>query len=253
MKIKRFFIATHILILSCFLFSCKTNNEVQADQKKIEEIRQGMQVFSSKSTEYRSYPSEVSFFDPSKDASNPQIAIQRRKTFIKNSGLPDETNIVEFKKNNSFGNVFFLYKKYLKDNAGSLYLETFRQYGAWLILTRLDLFASSSVDDLAIIYELLTELAYSNYQGLQLLSYGVEHLYRNDFSKAKIKSLCTSILLYANMDNLTSKIQQPADNPGVSQKPLPPEILESVKNYQENREKNMKVAIQEIKTALEKL
>src|SRR6185503_21216320 len=120
-----------IVVLSNLVFSCKTNNEISAEQKKLEETRQGMAIFSAKTTEYRGFSPEIPFFDPVKDGNNPQIAIQNRKAFINASGLPNEENIVEFKKNHTFSQAYNLYKKYLNDNTSSPYVETFRQYGAW--------------------------------------------------------------------------------------------------------------------------
>lgn len=242
---------TAIILAIVFTLFVKCKSEIESQSGQIEEIRKSMKVFGDKSTEYRSFPIEVSFFDPVADKNNPTIAIQNGKNFIKQSGLPGDANIDEFKKTKSIDFAFTLYKDHIFKNSKSPYIKTFKQYGAWLILTRLDLLAQNSEYDVEMTYELTRNLAETNYEGFQLLSYSVNHLYLNKFNSKKLEELGNVILDYARTIKKVT-VEQPIAIEK-SQKPLPPEINESLKKYIENKEKNRLAAINQIEELLGKI
>ncbi|MBS1621883.1 MAG: hypothetical protein JST10_01440 [Bacteroidetes bacterium] len=242
---------TVLVLTIVFALFVKCKPEIESQSGQIEEIRKSMKDFGDKSTEYRSFPIEISFFDPVVDRTNPTIAIQNRKSFIKQSGLPDDANIDEFKRTKSIEFAFNLYKGHIFKNSKSPYLKTFKQYGAWLILTRLDLLAQNSAHDVEMTYELTRNLAETNYEGFQLLSYSIKHLYLNKFNSKKLEELGNVVLNYASTIKKVA-VEQPnaIEKP---QKPLPPEIMESLKRYIENKEKDRLAAINQIEELVKKI
>lgn len=251
MNIIKPYCRTAIILATVFTLFVKCKPENDSRYSQIEEIRKSMKDFGEKSTEYRSFPIEISFFDPVVDKNNPKIAIQNRKNFIKQSGLPSDADIDEFKKTKSIDFAFKLYNDYISKNPQNPYLKTFKQYGAWLILTRLDLLAQNSEYDAEMTYELTRNLAETNYEGFQLLSYSINHLYLNKFNTKKLRELGNAILNYAKtLEKVT--VEPPIAKEG-SSKPLPPEIIGSIKRYNENKEKNRLAAINQIKELVEKI
>ncbi|HWC53672.1 MAG TPA: hypothetical protein VG676_08825 [Chitinophagaceae bacterium] len=246
-----------VILPASFIASCKTQNEVpKTNQQLLDQVHQSMKIFGDNtSTEYRSYPVNISFFDPVADAANPQLAILKRKEFIKQSGLPDETNIDDFKKKNSISFAFNLYNNFLSQNLQSPYSKTFEQYGAWLILTRLDLLAQSTPDDLQMIYSLTSKLADTKYEGFQLLSYDLNKLYANKFDGEKIKILSNAILQYAQVNDeaIQQNSQPPVASNKTSEKPLPPGMMERLKSYNENKDQNKQIALNKIRELMTKL
>jgi hypothetical protein len=246
-----------VILPAAFITSCKTQNEVpKTNEQLLDQVHQSMKIFGDNtSTEYRSFPVNISFFDPVADAANPQLAILKRKEFIKQSGLPDETNIEDFKKTKSVAFAFNLYNNFLSQNLQNPYSKTFEQYGAWLILTRLDLLARSTPDDLQMIYSLTSNLADTKYEGFQLLSYDLNKLYTNKFDVEKIKILSNTILQYAQVSNKTiqQNNQPPVASAKMPEKPLPPGVLERLKSYNETKNQDKQNALNQIKELIAKL
>lgn len=244
------------IFLTLFIISCKTQNEVpKTNEQLLDQVHQSMKSFGdNSSTEYRGYPAEISFFDPVSDANDPQLAILKRKEFIKQSGLPDETNIFEFQKTKPISLAFSLYTNYINQNLENPYTKTFKQYGAWLILTRLDLLAQSNPDDLKMICSLTEKLVETEYSGYQLLSYNLNKLYTNKFNRNKIKTLSSAILQYAEESSKTvQKMKSPVVKTKTPEKPLPPSIMERLKSYNENKDQNRQNALTQIKELVAKL
>lgn len=240
-----------ILLASAILSgSCKSEHDAaSSDQMMLEQIEKSTKDFTDKSVAYRQFPAEVSFFPAETAPEKIPAEIQSRKLFIRQSGLPDESNVTEFKRTKSVQIAFDRYKNYMVHNAGSRYLPTFRQYGAWLILTRLDLLSLKERNDLSLIYGLINELVQSGYRGYQLISFGLKHLHENGFDKEKISALVQGALRNANAVTAAADSPSPA---GV-EKPLPPEIAASVKTYNDTKARNRQQAIAEMKQLLAEL
>lgn len=83
-------------LLSLVFVKCKPEKELASEQQELQKIQKSSEDFAAKSTEYRAFSPQISFFDPVTEKDNPQVAIQKRKEFIKQSGLPDEISIGEF-------------------------------------------------------------------------------------------------------------------------------------------------------------
>jgi hypothetical protein len=251
-NLNRLLLILNLMLVSIAFTNCKSETEIpKASQQQLEQVQSSMKDFTNKSTEYRSFPIEVAFFDQERDANNIQLGIQNRRAFIKMSGLPDESNIDEFKKAKTTTYAYGLYLNFITKNSTNPYLKTFKQYGAWLLLTRLDLLAQSSFPDLQMIYALVGNLTETQYEGYQLLGYAINHLYSHQFDKKKIKTLCTDILSYANDSSPKAKMEQPNISP--SERPLPPEIQQSIKKYNDNKEKNKQEMLSQINNLLSQI
>lgn len=235
-------------VMLILIASCKPADKVASnDAEKVGLMKKSITDFSDTATEYRSYPAVVQFFDPNTIEESPRILIERKKVFISSSGLPNETNIYQWKQNYTIEDAVNLYTKFKERNFNSPDITVFKQFASWLILTRLDLLSRTSVKDLNYIAMLVADLVETKYEGYQLLYYSLQHLERNHYTKHNENAqMACAILEYGNQEyNRVAVVQQNAPTTG-KQKPLPKVVTDRIIAYNSSRTKMKSEMLQKI-------
>nr|WP_295863405.1 hypothetical protein [uncultured Chitinophaga sp.] len=81
------------------------------------------------------------------------------------------------------------YREYIRQHAGHQYINVFRQYGAYILLVKLDLLAAGTPEALENIAFYTDELIKSNSINAALMSSALRQLTAHGFSAAKIREL----------------------------------------------------------------
>jgi hypothetical protein len=196
MKKNIFYPVVLVSFFSAVIIAC--HPEKASNQADPGLYNKNLQEFSVAKHDYQSFAPMIPFSGSSMKSEDFPIEVKMKKEFYRKSGLPDETNLYEWKQNNKIEKAISLFKKYNEDNSLSKDIVFFRQYGSWIILTKLELLSENSPAALEAIFYFTDILAKSNYQGFQLLHYSLNYLHENNFSESKIKSLGKFIIDYAN-------------------------------------------------------
>lgn len=217
MKFQKLIISLGIVII---ISSCNRTKDISLAKTDNEIFISSAKFFSDSSLPYQTFKPFVKFKTTSEiPHKNQTQLLKEQEELITNSGLPNHKNISLWIQNHSLNDAINSYVNFIKENQKHIYINSFKQYGSWLILTKLKLL--STTDEKSIAY-FTNELISTNYIGFDLLLYNLNKLDALQFSKPKINSMAKSILDYAKQLNNkmqkvdTSKIQF-HHNPNYSQ------------------------------------
>jgi len=232
-------------LLCGLAISCKTEKETRtAAEASLETVQRSTADFASRHTPYRDFPIQVKFIEPSETGMHPGEVIRGKRAFIKASGLPDESNIADWKEKHSIDDAARIYREYTRAQAGHPSLPVFRQYASWLILTRLDLLAEKGGDAARQVAFYLQELTDTRYEGYQLLLYTLQYLQQQQYRSAFIQSQAEKILHYGSAPRRKPELK---NSDPVSTRPVPQKIRESIDRYVSENEEKKAVALQQIR------
>lgn len=231
MKPSNYFIGIILLLSACKQQEMVVDKNAQAFEKKIEET----QIMSQQlNKDYQKLSPGVKFHRDNNEAPlNPQSQF----LFIAESGLPLEQDFFEWQKSHSQQEAVELYESYIEKQKGHKYLNTFKQYQGWLLLTRFDML-SNPASTQAVDY-IVSELIESKFENYGLLYYSIAYLNENKAnSKEKIKYSFEKISDYAKND--TNDYSKPFTNEDVkSPKPLPQAGLDLINKHRAQKAESL--------------
>jgi len=188
-----------ILAIAIQLVSCKSEKEtINPDLVEAEKIKNNMIAFSIKDEEYSKFPAYIKFLNEKELKENNQGLIAERKAFVESSGLPNSTNFLDWKSSHTINDAIEIYKQFCFSNKDNNGLFVFKQYGPWLILTKLKLLSQSDDKSLQNIKYLVDELISAEYSGFALLHYSLDFLLKNNYDKNSIAFLTAKVVNYAS-------------------------------------------------------
>ena len=238
------------LVIAIIISSCNRTKDISVAKTDNEIFISSAKFFSDSSLIYQTFKPFVKFKTTGEiPHKNQTQLLKEQEEFIANSGLPNHKNISLWIQNHSLNDAINSYVNYIKENQQHIYINSFKQYGSWLILTKLKLL--STTDEKSIAY-FTNELISTHYIGFDILLYNLNKLDALQYNKSEIKSMAKNILDYAKPLNDkmqivdTDKIQFHI-NPNYS-----PTMNEGIKNGIKSYYASMKLNDKTIKE-LEKL
>lgn len=186
---------------------------------------------STLTEEYQLVQPHVKFY---RNESNPQLGFQLQMNFIEQSGLPLQPQFFPWSESNNVNKAMDLYKNYIKTETNHAYINVFRQYQGWLLLTHYSMLSPNSKSSGKDVSYILDQLIISKYEGYELIYHTLEYLKKINISKEDLSSYAKQIFAYA-------KESEQQKRPGLNDlktggKPVDPEIIEMVNKHL--REKN---------------
>jgi len=181
------------------LVSCSQTKDVQSDhQKKQEEFIASAQMFQRNDLPYQKFNPSVQFLTPKEfPEKTMDVLIQEQQEFIRQSGLPNNANFHEWVSSHTINEALSIYNNYSSNNSKHIYINSFKQYGGWLILTKMNLLSSGTNKNVS---EILNSLIQANYKGYGLMYYTLNQLNENNFDKSVISAYAKLIVKNANED-----------------------------------------------------
>ncbi len=175
------------------IFSCKQKEYlIDANAQKLQQQAIDYQHYQQANTgAYQSLPAFVAYY---RDSGQPAPAFAIQNDFIASSGLPLQADIVEWSQHHSIDEAVALCKAFIEHNNTHPYLNTFKQYSGWLLMTHYHLLDEGSANQQTVLY-LLNNLAEARYKGYQLLYLGLRYLSGRQQYK-EVARLSQSIVSY---------------------------------------------------------
>jgi hypothetical protein len=222
-----------IFITAIVLLGCKTEKEIaNAETADAENLKLNMTAFAANSEEYSRFSPYIQFLTESEIKDNKQGLISERKQFVESADLPKPSNLIDWKNTHSIDDAITNYKTFCTENINNQSLFVFKQYGPWLILTKLKLLSQTDAKSLDNIYLLLNEMSSVEYPGFGLLNYSLNHLLINKYPKEKISILCEKIVSSVNKAISTKESNWSKDDIQKQLSPnLPQEMKDKIANF----------------------
>lgn len=206
--------------LALLLFSCRQEQvNVSTDAEllaaKIKEVEMKTKLLNK---EYQTLNPSVRFYiEP--DSKIPDIESQN--LFISKSGLPLRLDFFEWQKDHDLSQAISLYTSYIEKHANDKYINTFRQYQGWLLLTHYDLLSTNTRENEVLI--ITKELIRSKYTGYGQLYHALNYLIQNrTISETEAADMYSQVKSYAeNPKQITDRTEIELSN---SSKPVPAEV-----------------------------
>lgn len=234
----------YLLILS-ILVSCSRAKDIQSDQQeKQEEFISSAKMFQRNDLPYHQFNPSIQFLTPKElPGKTMEGLIREQLDFIKASGLPDNTNLHEWSSSHTLQDALHIYKTYSYTNANHIYINSFKQYGGWLILTKMNLLSTGTEEDIAVVVKSLID---ANYKGYGLLHYTLNQLNENNYDRRKISLWAQIIVNNAKEDDVLQDLDlnklQLQNAPAVAKAPM--EKL--FRNFVENKRKDKTIYLEKI-------
>lgn len=223
-----------IAVIWCIVYGCAGEKEMpsQNHEKDLNSIASS-QVYFQTERSYQSFPSYVSMADKSV---NQYAESQRRRDFLKDAGLPDATEFATWKGGYTLSESIALYKKRKDEFQEHTFINTFKQYGSWIILTKMDLLSTNRIED--ILY-FTNELIDAEYGGMQLLAYAIQNLSQQGINSSKVSEMARRIekyyaaryaMLEKDMADQSNVLSQGSTSQNAEMKKVLEKAAENVKN-----------------------
>ncbi|WP_343746209.1 hypothetical protein [Chitinophaga sp.] len=182
---------------------------------------------------------------------DPVQNIKAQEDFL-SEGLPVGASLLEWKEKqgNSWEKADKLYADFVNQHKDHKYISDFRQYGAYVILVKLNLLGDDSPEGLEKIYFYLNELVKGNSINTPLISYGLSKLKEKGFPETKISDLANKVKdnlqSSSRFTSFKSNLKQSISQPSAKKKEHAAEEENHVKIYQmiEEGENNIKLLAQ---------
>jgi hypothetical protein len=138
-----------------------------------------------------------------------------------------------------------IYEKFIQANANHPYINTYRQCGGWLILSRLKLLSTQNTNE---IFAVLQQLVQSQYEGYGFLNYTLQYLRNQHMDEQKLVATAKQIMAYAPTTiNLKEKIYEKGSFSGADEMPMKKQMDSLVQRYNRQKIAEIEFAYQQIK------
>ena len=220
------------------LYSCKQEKlsvSDNAEQLKAE-VNAAETALRLPKEEYQTWSPQIKFVT---DTDKRSMDVEGQKIFIQSSSLPLDPEFSTWSTTHAPSDAVSLYKEFVLKQKSHIYLNVFRQYEAWLLLTHYNMLSSSSnksikPDDSKY---LVSQLIEAKYKGYQLLAYSLKYLEIHKLTTVK------ELDLYAKqiVDNVNTTNSTAASKPltesdiKTNGKPLPPGAMEMINKYRDQQ------------------
>lgn len=225
-----------LFLLSCFLIiACKQENITTNIPNKAEELKNNIDKTQVR-TQARSYTAiapyqqlapQVKFYI---DPISGKMDTREQHTFIKNSGLPLEPEFEVWSDTHTLQEAIHLFDNYSNMQGNNKYINTFKQYEGWLLLTHYDLLSANSEGSVDNVKLILNRLIEAKYEGYGLLYYTLDYLRSKDESSSVLSNFASKIIESSTSSSNphTTLAETDVRNNG---KPLPPGLLDMVNKH----------------------
>lgn len=228
------------IVIICFtFFSCKqsdilTENSVN---KLSQQVNESKALTATLNADYQKLPAFVQYY---KEPSAQVYDFEAQNDFIASSGLPLEAGFYSWSKEHSAADAVGLCRNFIAAYRNHKYINVFKQYSAWVLITRFNMLANISESNVQDVEYLTKNLVDSKYEGYQLLYYCLKFVKQNEANEsAKIEYYCKNILDYAGSFEGTEKENKASPElPENYNKPMDPRIKEMVDKYLEQKTKS---------------
>jgi len=233
------------LILTTII-SCSQTKDIQSDEKiKQEEFISSAKMYQRNDLPFQQFNPSIQFLTPKEmPGKTMEELINEQQEFNKSSGLPDNTNFHEWSASHTLNDALILYKTYSLNNSRHVYINTFKQYGGWLILTKMNLLSNGTNENIALVVKNLID---ARYKGYGLLYYTLNQLHENNYDENKISSWAHEIVANVveddNLQNLDVNKLQIKNAPVIAKD----QMEKLFKNFIENKRREKNIYLEKIK------
>ncbi|PZX63711.1 hypothetical protein [Hydrotalea sandarakina] len=241
-KNKLLFFAVVLIMAACH----QTKMVQSSDEQKIAAFKSAASFAADNSLPYQQFTPSVQFVSslqiPSKTN---ETLIEEQKAFIVSGGLPGMQELKEWAELHTPLEAYNIYEKFIQANANHPYINTYRQYGGWLILSRLKLLSTQNTNE---IFAVLQQLVQSQYEGYGLLNYTLQYLRNQHMDEQKLVATAKQIMAYAPTNiNLKEKIYVKGSFSGADEMPMKKQVDSLVQRYNRQKIAENEFAYQQIK------
>ncbi len=228
-------------LFSCFLIiACKQEEIAMSTPNKAEELKNNIDKTQVR-TQARSYTAivpyqqlapQVKFYT---DLQSGKIDTREIHIFIKSSGLPLEPEFEEWSDTHTLQEAIQLFDAYSISESNNKYINTFKQYEGWLLLTHYDLLSTNSEGTVDNVKLILNRLIEAKYEGYGLLYYALDYLRSKDESSSVISNFASRIIESSTSSSNPNHTTLAETDVRTNGKPLPPGLLDMVNKHIEQK------------------
>ena len=197
-----------LLVASVFsLFavsSCQENGSESKEEKLVETVDQ--------IPEYRKLPPYVQFYIPEGERIKGD-SIRAQEAFVEASGLPLSRTVKNWMQGDSASRAKEMYESYVQSNKDHRYMDFYRQYAGWVLISRTGLLERDDTAALQFTKQLLYDMLESKYIGFGLVYFTANHLRENDMltddELSELKSLVKNNRKYLPKQTPEQHLQKP--------------------------------------------
>ena len=177
------------------LFACHAEKNVQipepaAQNENLAHLQRQQNEVAAES--YDAFPAYVQFavgedgrsFDP-----------EAQKQFLASGELPLETGFYDWAKKHSAAESLAIYNEFIRQNASHPWINVYRQYYGWLMLTRHKLLSTGNEETTNAVAQIVSNLVDARYEGYGLLYYALNYL-KSHGAPVDLSALGKNIVYY---------------------------------------------------------
>lgn len=226
------------LIMTVLLYSsCKQEETVtKSNATKLQQQVTESQAFALTLNEgYQKLPAFVQYY---KDPAAEDYDFESQNFFIASSGLPLEAGFPTWSKQHSVDEAVELCKSFIASHQDHKYINVFKQYSAWLLITRYKMLSPYTGENENVEY-LTVNLIDAKYKGYNLLYCCLQYMKDNKVkTEAELKALSKAVIKYSQPADKNDNHPANATAATQTNKPIDPRMQELINKYDEEVNRN---------------